>query len=411
MIYLYNTTKKYIQTLRLIIISIVFAILPAIQVGAMQFDEMFYSNNDILFYDPRDAGICGNEDIVQLHGSDNQEKAFNFFVSKGYSPQQSAGVVGNMIAESAVLPMRLQSTPENQETSSSTAKNSSSGWGLVQWTPAGKMINPSHSAGNSYETIDTLGFQLQFLWEQLEGTGLGGTKLPEKSAGDDLKKQTTIDGSARSFMLKYERPKDQSEGKQKARSQLANVVFGKYGTGADGSIGVTATSGCDSVGSGDIVAIAQAELAKGVKEQPIGCDSGNPSKKGSCGPEVDKYTDGTLEYWCADFVSWVYKQAGKPFTGGSSGGWRIASVSGVRAWFEKNGTYTRNGSGVIPKPGDTYMTAGETHIGIVEKVENGIVYTISGNTSVENYRNGVGVGRTEYKIGSSSISGYGSLTR
>lgn len=399
---------------RIAIVSVVLGILSQ-PVSAADFDEQFYSGNDILFYDPRSGDVCDSSSSIQLEGSDNQQKAFNFFVSNGYSEQQSAGIVGNMIAESNVSPMRLQGTPPNKETSSSTAKDSLSGWGLVQWTPAGKMINPSKQSGKEYAQIDTLEHQLQFLSEQLNGTGTGA-KISEKAAGDDLKKQTTIDGSARSFMTKFERPEDQSESAQKARSKLANAVFGKYSSGGV-DVGETSSeptttdtdTGCSAVSTGDIVSIAQAELKKNIKENPIGCDAGNPSKKGSCGAEVDKYTDGTLEYWCADFVSWVYKTAGKPFTGGASGGWRIASVSGVRAWFEKNGRYTQNGPGVTPKPGDTYMTAGESHIGIVEKVEDGKVYTISGNTSVDNYSNGVGVGTTTYPLGSTDISGYGSL--
>lgn len=371
-------------------------------------DEQFYSGNDILFYDPTTG--CAENSGASLVGGDNTAKAFNFFVSKGLTPQQSAGIVGNMVEESGVLPMRQQNKPANQEVSSSQALSSGLGWGLVQWTPPSKMINPSLAAGKTNAEVDTLAYQLQFLWEQLEGTGTGA-KISEKAAGDHLKQQTTIDGAARSFMLKFERPADQSETKQKHRSDLANKVFGQVGAGG-GTAGTSDTptsSGSCSQGSGDIVSIAQAELAKGVKEQPIGCDAGNPSRKGDCGPEVNKYTDNTLEYWCADFVSWVYKEAGKPFTGGSSGGWRIASVKDVRAWFEQNGTYTPNGSGVIPKAGDAYMTAGETHIGIVEKVEGDTIHAISGNTSVENYSNGVGVGKTTYKVGSSSISGFGSL--
>ncbi len=66
---------------------------------------------------------------------------------------------------------------------------------------------------------------------------------------------------------------------------------------------------------------------------------------------------------------------------------------------------------MTPKPGDVYITAGEEHTGIVEKVEGGKVYTISGNTSTENYSNGVGVGDSVYPIGSSSIKGYGSLSK
>ena len=37
-----------------------------------------------------------------LTGSNNQQKAFNFFVQNGYTKEQAAGIVGNMIAESGV---------------------------------------------------------------------------------------------------------------------------------------------------------------------------------------------------------------------------------------------------------------------------------------------------------------------
>lgn len=363
---------------------------------------------------PSTVGCCEASTVSTISGSSNEEKAWNFFLSKGYTAQQAAGIVGNMKAESGVLPMRKQGTPAETKTSSKEVVSSSSGWGLVQWTPPSKMINPSRDAKKEYTEIDTLEFQLQFLWEQLEGTGLGGTELSEKSAGDDLKKQTTIDGSARSFMLKFERPKDQSESAQKGRALLANEVFGLYGAGAaptDTSIptSTASTGDCSSgQGNGDVVSIAQAELAKGVKEDPLGCDASNSSTSGSCGPEVDKYTDTTLEYWCADFVSWVYKEAGKPFTGGSSGGWRIASVSSMQSWFEANGNWVENKPGVVPKPGDVY-TMGISHTGIVEKVEDNTVYTISGNTATDNTGNGNGVGRGQYPVGSSEILGYGSM--
>ena len=349
---------------------------------------------------------------LTLAGSNNEERAFGFFTGKGLSPQQAAGVVGNMKAESGVLPMRLQNTTAETETSSRKINLNGLGWGIVQWTPPSKMVNPSLNKGKTYEEIDSLAYQLEFLWGQLTGTGIGAA-TSEKAAGDDLKTQTTIDGSARSFMLKFERPKDQSESAQKGRVQLANEVFGKYGSSdiageAPTLTGATVADCSSGGGSGDVVQIAQAELAKGVKEDPLGCDSGNPSTPGSCGPNVDKYTDSTLEYWCADFVSWVYKEAGKPFTGGSSGGWRIAAVSSVQAWFEEHATYTKNGPDVIPKPGDVYIM-GISHTGIVEKVEGNKIYTISGNTSTDSTGNGNGVGRGTYTVGSTDIEGYGRL--
>ena len=358
-------------------------------------------------------GCCEQSTTQIISGGDQTEKAWNFFIGKGYSAQQTAGILGKMKAESfGGYPMLLQGDKPEVKTSSKDAEGSSSGWGIVQWTPASKMITPSREAGKSYEEIDTSEFQLQFLWEQLEGTGLGGKEVSEKGAGDDLKKQTTIDGAARSFMLKFERPKDQSEDRQKERVNFANDMFGTYGSIAPSSsdieISTPSTSCGSTAGNGDVVAVAQAELAKGVIEDPLGCDSANSSAEGSCGTGVDKYTDKHLEYWCADFVSWVHKEAGIPFTGGASGGWRIASVSSVESWFKANATWTDNGPGVTPKAGDVY-TMGISHTGIVEKVEDNIVYTISGNTATDNTGNGNGVGRGQYPVGSSEIVGYGSM--
>lgn len=88
-----------------------------------------------------------------------------------------------------------------------------------------------------------------------------------------------------------------------------------------------------------IIKIAEQELAKNVHEY----DS-----------NTLKYTTGRQEPWCADFVSWVLKEAGVPFTAGGYHGWQIPGVLSMQAWFKagKNGsTYIPAGSG-RPQPGD-----------------------------------------------------------
>jgi lysophospholipase L1-like esterase len=144
-----------------------------------------------------------------LVGSDNREKVFNYFVGKGYTPQQSAGIVGNMMHESGVEPMRLQGTRPGVETPSSTLGGNLTagiGWGLVQWTPPGKMVTPSLANGDTNDTIDTMEHQLDVLWKQLEGTGEGGlAAINEKSAGDKLKTADTPEVAAFMFGRWYER--------------------------------------------------------------------------------------------------------------------------------------------------------------------------------------------------------------
>lgn len=80
--------------------------------------------------------------------------------------------------------------------------------------------------------------------------------------------------------------------------------------------GTASASSCKTSGTGgSVIEIAEEELKIGTK----GCRT---STEGQCA----EYTEGNAEEWCADFVSWVYNKAGKPFTDGVNGGWRINNV-------------------------------------------------------------------------------------
>jgi len=68
------------------------------------------------------------------------------------------------------------------------------------------------------------------------------------------------------------------------------------------------------------------------------------------------YTDGTpYEEWCADFVSYVYQQAGHPFTNGSADGWDENNANGMAdlAFANQSGfTMHQADSGYTPRAGD-----------------------------------------------------------
>lgn len=339
-----------------------------------------------------------------LSGGENTEKAFNFFVGKGFTEKQAAGILGNFLWESGMNPKRVQGAGNQQ----SENLPSSGGYGLAQWDDRKQLLKKfSEDQGRP---IYDLGLQLDFVMFELKGDPAKGGST-ESAAYAAFTNTTTIQEATDVWRTAYERPGDPAI---QERRDLANKTYGDFATAvgnpAPQAPTSTETSSCG--GSGDIVGIAQSELAKGVLEQPIGCDSGNPSVSGDCGAEVNKYTDNTLEYWCADFVSWVYKEAGKPFTGGVSGGWRLPSVEGIQAWMQENGEFVANTpSSPDPQPGDVYVINNGEHIGIVVKVEGGNLYTISGNTSTDNFSNGVGVGDAVYSNykSDSRITGYGGL--
>jgi len=107
--------------------------------------------------------------------------------------------------------------------------------------------------------------------------------------------------------------------------------------------------------------------------------------------------------WCSTFVTWALKKAEAQgakipdFVKNAEP--RGAAVESYKAAYEKAGQTFRKGT---PQPGDLvfFGANGGSHIGIVEKVENGKVYTIEGNTSDQ-------VARRSYSLNDPYINSFG----
>lgn len=104
--------------------------------------------------------------------------------------------------------------------------------------------------------------------------------------------------------------------------------------------------------------------------------------------------------WCDMFVDWCFLK----LCGTRAKAEEIICQTGLygagckysaQYYKQQNRFYTSN-----PKPGDQIFFNNYSHTGIVEKVENGVITTIEGNTKNM-------VARRTYKVGSSSIDGYG----
>lgn len=109
--------------------------------------------------------------------------------------------------------------------------------------------------------------------------------------------------------------------------------------------------------------------------------------------------DGRVE-WCACFVSWCADQCGYLESGIIP---KFSLCSDGVDWFHDNGQWQdRN---YEPQAGNIIFFDWKSdgtidHVGIVEKCENGIVYTVEGNS-------GDACKQNQYAVGSSSIYGYG----
>jgi hypothetical protein len=113
-------------------------------------------------------------------------------------------------------------------------------------------------------------------------------------------------------------------------------------------------------------AVALALLARGIHET-------SPN----FGADVAIFTDGNAEPWCADFVSYVLLHAGRPFSGGASGGWRIPWVPDIEAWFRARGRWFERAF-AAPLPGDV-VNFSWGHTGIVVAVRGASLVTVEGN--------------------------------
>lgn len=113
--------------------------------------------------------------------------------------------------------------------------------------------------------------------------------------------------------------------------------------------------------------------------------------------------------WCAIFVSWVANECGYIESGAVP---MFASVPYGVEWYKSRGLFMEGGK--VPSPGMIIFFDFEDydhgiywindgrgdHVGIVEKVEDGVVYTIEGN-------NGDMCRERTYPINSQWILGYG----
>ena len=134
-----------------------------------QFDEGFYSSNNILFFNP-EATECGPRQSlatssVDIEQTDTIDRIYEFLTTEALStngnkpltPEQASGVMGNMYAESRFDPGAIEVTTRADK-----------GHGLVQWT-FGRWDNLQAYANARNASWENVDIQLGFLKQELEG--------------------------------------------------------------------------------------------------------------------------------------------------------------------------------------------------------------------------------------------------
>ena len=167
------------------------------------------------------SGAAPGEETAASQGEEaltaNESAAFHYFVGKGLTHAQSAGIVGNLMQESNVLPGAVQP--------------GGPGRGIAQWSVGGRW-NADHDdnivwyASTHGGSTGSLTTQLDFIWYELEtfhGYGLASLRAASTVSSATVVFQTDFEGCGQC--------------EQATRIRYAEQVLSAYGGGGSGGGG------------------------------------------------------------------------------------------------------------------------------------------------------------------------------
>lgn len=286
------------------------------------------------------VSIGGGPAFGTVATSEETRRIWNYLYNLIGNPYGTAGLMGNLCAESALRPNNLQDqyepllgyddityTQAVDDGSYDNFVHDSAGYGLAQWTYYARKQNLYDFAQAQGKSIGDLDLQLQFLSRELTGTSILAV----------LRSATSVREASDVVLLQFEAPLDQSEEVQLVRARLGELYYNSFvlGTQAEGQL---------------------TQKQRKVIEIATNSDSyGIPANPGYC------------QAWAA----YVYGAAGLPIDGSC-----CAYHSGLRYGVSDDWSIIPPGAAVYGYSGSEYG-----HVGIY--VGNGLVYHNIGGVAVD----------------------------
>lgn len=164
----------------------------------------------------------------------NESHIWSVLYTKIGNPYGVAGLMGNLYAESGLLPNNLQDSYESalgysdssytqavDSGSYTNFPNDSAGYGLAQWTVSSRkrdLLTFANARGCSIANLD---MQLDFLCEELESKFPGVLSV--------LKNAQSVREASDCVLFRFEAPLDQSESVQIRRAANGSIYYNRYG--------------------------------------------------------------------------------------------------------------------------------------------------------------------------------------
>lgn len=118
------------------------------------------------------------------------------------------------------------------------------------------------------------------------------------------------------------------------------------------------------------------------------------------------YAEGVREPWCADFVSWLYKEAGHPFRNPNTGHWRIPGIYTLKEYLQSMGAW-HSEPDYVPQLGDIVVYDGGLfggHTNMVVGVDEGQIIVLGGNEN-----NQIRLDKIDWTEGKYGVRGFGHI--
>ncbi len=201
---------QYLKVRALLLSALIIISMPA---SVMAYDNAFYSSNDILFYDSK-ATSCIDGPLV---GNDNLEKILRYYIGKGLTLEQAAGIAGNYQQESSFDPRMIQGgTIANDE----YLPVNGVGFGIAQWTFTGRQSVLVNLAKSSNRKVMDLSLQLDLSWQELS--------ISHPNWLSNLQKATTPESAAYVFHRDFEASADSEAAVRTVRGGNAVKIYDNY---------------------------------------------------------------------------------------------------------------------------------------------------------------------------------------
>ena len=165
-------------------------------------------------------------------GSANEKTIWDFLKNKGFSDYATAGIMGNLNAESGLNPINLQNSYEKkfgttdaeytQDVDNGNYTNfakDAAGYGLAQWTYWTRKQNLLSAAKAAGKSIGDITVQLNYLVKEL--SGYAGVMKDLQAAGSVLE-------ASNAFLTGFEKPANQGETVKQQRAGYGETYYKKY---------------------------------------------------------------------------------------------------------------------------------------------------------------------------------------